>query len=305
VIVTYRREQVLVETVERVAQLLRPGDELIVVDQTPRHEPATEAALRRMAITGSIRWYRRNRPHICEAMNAGARLARGAILLFLDDDVVPSPGLLEGHRAALSQPDPPPGTCGQVIQSWHRGPVERVHDFDLGFDPGYNQPCDILGPIGCNFGLRRDIFFDVGGIDENFFGPCYRFEAELSRRIFRRTGRKIRFLPHASLVHLKTAGGTRSFGEKDTWKHIGGRVGEYYFALRSLPPLACLGYCLRQIMREPLNKYTLRRPWLIPSLFVREVVAWAWAVCRALTRHGNYAKAEEAYHLAEPAPPPR
>jgi GT2 family glycosyltransferase len=303
IIPTYKREQVLVETLDLLAPLLQPGDEILVIDQTPVHEPATEEGLRRLVAAGAICWYRRAKPHICEAMNAGARLARGDHLLFLDDDVVPDGNLLEAHRDALSHPDAPPAVCGQVLQPWHKGPIPAVRDFALGFDAAYDKPCQILSLMAGNFSMRRDTFVGVGGFDESFSGPCYRLEAELSYRIYRLLGRKVAFDPGASIRHLKADGGTRAFGEKDTWAHIGGSIGDYYFALRCLPFLACLRHTLTRFIRAPLNRNTVENPWLIPSLFLRETVAWFRAVGRVWTRPNNYIKDADYYGATSPLDP--
>ncbi len=175
--------------------------------------------------------------------------------------------------------DAPPVTCGQVLQPWNAGPTDEASTFDLGFPFNYSKPCDILDLIGCNFAVRRDFFLRVGGFDEQFLGVCYRYEAEFTWRVFQATGRKVRFLPDASLRHLRAGGGgTRAFGTKDAWQHITGSVGDYYFALRCLPTGNCLRHMLRRLVGEPLNRNTIRRPWLIPVLYLREVVACLWAM---------------------------
>jgi GT2 family glycosyltransferase len=300
IVPTYQRERVLLDTLRSVIPLLRPGDEILVVDQTPQHARETEEGLQQLASAGTIRWFRRSRPSQCEAMNAAAHLARGAILLFLDDDVEPSLDLLEAHRSALAAADAPPATGGQVLQPWDRAPVSRVKDFELGFSPAYDRPCDVLSLIACNFAIRRTTYFQVGGMDEHFSGANYRNDAELSFRIFRRTGRKVRFVPEASLRHLHAGGGNRAFGEKDTWGHIGGSIGDYYFALRCLPLFRAAGYCLRRLVRAPVNRHTIRKPWLIASLFAREVVAWGRACFRILRRPSNYIKDLAHYNVSEP-----
>jgi GT2 family glycosyltransferase len=301
IIPTYQREQVLLDTLHRVLPLLQAGDELLVVDQTPRHEPGVEQRLHELAASGAIRWFRRDKPHICAAMNAGAGLARGDILLFLDDDVIPAACLLEVHRRTLTAAAAPPAVCGQVLQPWNDKPVEQVSDFGIEFDAAYNQACDILSLMAGNCAIRRDTYLHVGGMDERFFGPCYRLETELSHRLFRRTGRKVRFVPEASIRHLQAGGGgSRAFGTKDTWKHIGGSVGDYYFALRSLPAWAALKHCGRRLLRAPINRATVKRPWLIPSLFLRELVAWCWAIGQALGTP-KYAAEPATYVVMEPA----
>lgn len=55
VIPTCRRERVLVETVQRLLALVPAPDEIIVVDQTPRHEPETETGLGALEQAGRIR----------------------------------------------------------------------------------------------------------------------------------------------------------------------------------------------------------------------------------------------------------
>jgi GT2 family glycosyltransferase len=305
VIPTYQREQVLLDTLHLVLPLLQPGDELVLVDQTPRHEPAVEQRLYELAAAGAIRWFRRGKPHICEAMNAGAGLARGDILLFLDDDVIPAASLLEVHRRTLDAPDAPPAVCGQVLQPWNEKPIERVSDFGVEFNPAYDQDCDILSLMAGNFAIRRETYFRVGGMDERFFGPCYRLETELSHRIFRLTGRQVRFVPQASIRHLHAGGGgSRAFGMKDTWKHIGGSVGDYYFALRSLSARVALKHCGRRLLRAPINRETIKRPWRIPSLFFREVVACGWAVGQALGAP-RFAGEPATYAVVEPPARPQ
>lgn len=301
VIPTYQREQVLLDTLERLLPLLRSGDEIVVVDQTARHEPATAIGLRELVNRGAIRWFRRAKPAICASMNLGAVLAKGELLLFVDDDVIPTFQLLEAHRVAHAAEAALPITCGQVLQPWNSEPTDEAMTFARGFPFNYSKPCDILDLIGCNFAVRRDFFLHVGGFDEQFIGVCYRYEAEFTQRVFRETGRKVRFLPDASLRHLQAGGGgTRSFGAKEAWRHITGSVGDYYFALRCLHAGACLRHSLQRLVREPMNRRTLRRPWLIPLLLVREIAAWLWAARLAATRTRHFLQTLAAYQHEEP-----
>ncbi len=274
IIPTYKRESVLVETLLELTRLLKPADEILVIDQTPEHEPATNIALERMAADGIIRWYRRARPSQNEAMNIAAMLARGEILVFLDDDIVPCDGLLEGHRQAFLGTDAPAATCGQVLQPWHPTAIESVKNFDLNFDPAYARSCDIRFLIGCNFAVRRETYLAVGGMDENFFGANYRNDTEMAYRICAATGRPIRFVPEAGLRHLFAGGGNRAFGAKDTWGHIGGAIGDYYFALKCLPFPVKVRHMWLRFLRASVNRNTVSHPWLVPSMALREIVAF-------------------------------
>jgi GT2 family glycosyltransferase len=304
VVPTYRREAELVDTLLSLEKQTQPGDEILVIDQTPCHAPETERALRELADRHAIRWFRKTKPSQCEAVNAAARLASGRYLVILDDDVIPSATLLEGHRQTLAADPTLPATSGQVLQPWHPSPVPAVTHFDVRFDSAYDKACEILSLMAGNFAMPTEVFVAVGGMDENFAGNNYRNDAELAYRIFRKTGRRVRFVPEASLRHLLAGGGNRAFGAKDTWTAIGGSIGDYYFAWRCLPTHRAIGHTLRRLAKEPLNRYTLRHPWRIPWLQLREVVALAVALHRAICRRSNYIKALSHYADLEGVSPP-
>ena len=292
---TYRREQILVDTLRSLELQLRAGDEILVIDQTLKHEPSTENALLQMTDAGSMRWIRKSTPNQAEAMNVGALLARGEVLLFLDDDIVPSAQLLDAHRREFGEKSSPPATCGQVLQPWNDQPLEQIGDFSLRFNAAFARRCEVVALMAGNFAIRRETFLLVGGMDENYRGSNYRNDSEMAYRIFKRTGQRLRFVPEASIRHLLAAGGNRSFGHKDTWGGIGGSIGDYYFAVRSLSPAAAVAHCVRRFVKEPLNRYTIRHPWLIPSLYARELVAFIQASARIIRKPNNYIKSLADY----------
>ncbi len=299
VIPTYMREGVLVDTLRYVRALLGERDEVVVVDQTPEHEPGTTAALETLARDGRVRWVRKERPGISEAMNVGALLARGDLVLFLDDDVVPGTGLLEEHRAALSEEGGALSTCGQILQPWDDAPAGSVRDREMGFDFSYSGPAEIVPVMAGNFGVRRETFLAVGGMDEVFEGGAHRCDAEVGYRLLARTGRRTRFVPGASLRHLLAGGGTRAHGHKDSWAAIGSAVGDYYFGFRCLGLGGAVRHAARRVARAPFNRNTARRPWLVLSILLREAVAFLRAALLA-ARPGRYVRPLEAYDDVRP-----
>lgn len=266
----------------------------MIVDQTECHEVAIERELASRAAAGTIRWCHKNTPSISEAMNVGALLARGELLLFLDDDITASRDLVEAHRNALTGPDSPPATCGQVLQPWHRTPDESVERFDIGFNPACSFPCEVVFLMAGNFAIRREEYLRLGGMDENFRGVSYRLESELAYRLVHTTGRRVRFVPEASLRNLRAPGGTRAFGDNSSWNHIGGSIGDYYFAFRSLRFGSAILHSLRRVRQETLNRAILRRPWHIPEVCVRELVAFTWALS-CLARGPRYLRDLASY----------
>lgn len=300
IVPTFRREDVLVDSLQALARQLRAGDELIVVDQTPQHEPPTSATLERLAASGVIRWLRRSRASQNEAMNLAALIASHETLVFLDDDIVPGETLLDAYRELFANGESPAAACGQVLQPWDAAPVDDVEDFDLGFTPAYSRACDARFLIGANFAIRKSVYLAVGGMDENFTGANYRNDTELAYRVWAATQGSIRFEPAAALRHLFAGGGNRAFGAKDTWGHIGGSIGDYYFALKWLPARQLLPYIFRRLVRATFNRNTVTHPWLVPSMALREIVAFASAARRLLMRPHRGVRALAAYDYEEP-----
>ncbi len=97
---TYGREQVLLDTIAACLALDLPAGEILIIDQTPSHEPQTEATLRRWVESGQIRLLRRDAPSLPAAMNHALCEARNPIVLSIDDDVELEPDLVDRHARA-------------------------------------------------------------------------------------------------------------------------------------------------------------------------------------------------------------
>jgi GT2 family glycosyltransferase len=269
---TYRREAVLLSTVEYLLALRPRAAEILLLDQTESHAPETESRLRTWAESGAIRWLRLAKPSIPAAMNEGIRQARQALVLFLDDDIRPEPELLEAHlRAQTSHPDGL--VAGRVIQPWQEG-LDFASAPEQGFHFASTRPALISEFMGGNFSVRRDLALALGGFDENFVKVAYRFEAEFASR-FVTSGHRIYFEPHACLHHLKdVAGGTRTYGEHLTTWRPDHAVGAYYYSLRSRK----FAEFIVRPCRAVTTRYHLRHPWRIPATLVAEAGGMLWAL---------------------------
>ena len=100
--------------------------------------------------------------------NAGARAAKGRLLLFLNPDVELSPRALERLAAPFASTDV--AVTGPKIE------LDRLGTFELGgtIDPlGYPVPLSVPRPplyvSGCALMTRSDLFTELGGFDERFF----------------------------------------------------------------------------------------------------------------------------------------
>ena len=284
VIPTYNRESVLVDTIGML--LAQASDtmvdlQLIVVDQTAQHEHLTQAALEKWAGEGAVEWMRLDQPHLVRAMNIGLHAARNRIVLFLDDDIVPAPGLLTGHLEAHStQPTDVWAVVGQVLQPGERplnvdyaakgGHLFRYLDF-----PFYStQGCRVENAMAGNLSVKRCRGIEIGGFDESFEPPvASRFETEFAKRIIE-LGGGIWFEPNASIHHLRaSSGGTRAMGSHLTSASYKFGVGDYYYAMVRGCGFELIWYMARRPFREIRTRFHLRHPWWIPVKLIGEVRA--------------------------------
>ena len=194
------------------------------------------------------------------ANNRAAEVARGEILVFLNPDTRVEPDWLEELLVPFS--DPAVGlttsklllmsrpehinTCGNV-----------VHYAGFGMCRGMGQPRDRLSDevevaavSGAAFAIRRELFEQMKGFDEDFF--IYMEETDLSLRC-RLAGWKIVYTPRSVVYHDYVM----RFGPKKTLYQERNR---YWMLLKNLrwPTLAAL----------------------VPSLALAECVSWGFVATR-------------------------
>jgi N-acetylglucosaminyl-diphospho-decaprenol L-rhamnosyltransferase len=143
------------------------------------------------------------------AANADVRFGAGAIealVRALADD--PSVALVgprvrypDGSHQASARRTPSVATAvAHAALGWIRpenAATRRYHALDL-TGPDVTEACDVDWVSGCAFAVRRTDFVAVGGFD-----PGYRLfveDVDLCERL-RAAGRRIRFEPHAEVVH--------------------------------------------------------------------------------------------------------
>lgn len=270
IIPTYGREQVLLDSIDHLVGMTGPRAEIIVVDQTKRHEQGVIDRLQALASTGSIRWFRREKPGITSAMNFGAEQATFELLLFLDDDIVPDAGLFDAHIHA-HQDGKGDLVAGRVLQPWHDG-----ENTDDPFTAPSGMSVDEF--IGANFSLPRSLLMDLGGFDENFKAAAYRYEREFSDRLIQ-AGYRIWYEPAASIRHLKWAsGGTRNKGSHLTSWRPDHPVGAYYYFLVSPRVQYRFLKAARRLFKSVLTRHHLRKPWYIPVTLFSEMLGIGWAI---------------------------
>jgi GT2 family glycosyltransferase len=304
-IATYQRERILLDTIDHLLKLSIGATEIIVVDQTPEHDAATERELTLLESQGKFRRIRLPRPSITRAMNVVLEQARHAVLLFLDDDVVPSKNLVAAHARAhtiegcnivagqVLQPGEEP-LADQESEVGGRRSEARGRGAEVGgqrtevrsqksepFQFRSSRRQFITELMGGNFSIKRELALKLGGFDENFVHVAYRFEAEFASRALA-AGEKILFEPDASIRHLKAStGGTRAYGNHLTTIKPSHAVGEYYYLLRAKQIPRRLLKMVARPLRAVRTKHHLSHPWWIPGTLIAETCGFLWAVALA------------------------
>ena len=204
-VVTYERPDFLRRCLRSLGGGLDEGTEIVVVDAsaTARNDIADEIGRPVVYVHAPqlAGWMTRSR-------NEALRHVHGAIVSFLDDDVVLRPGW---ERALLSAFEDPPvaavagRTCnGQDGEERYELPIGRLlPDGSLteGFASLPDRPVEVDHGIGANMSFRRSVLADLGGFRDDYPGTAIREDTDIFLRI-RALGGRVMFIPNAAVDHL-------------------------------------------------------------------------------------------------------
>ena len=148
------------------------------------------------------------------ACNAGAAIARGRFLLFLNNDTVPQPGWLDALRATfdaqagvgivgaqLVYPDGRLQEAGAMLARDGRG--ESRGRFADPSHPAFAWCADVDYVSGAALLLERALFDRLGGFDTRY-APAYYEDTDLAFKV-REAGLRVLVQPTAQVVHLEGA----------------------------------------------------------------------------------------------------
>lgn len=289
IVCTYNRCESLRVTLEAIQQqCLGEGVQLetVVVDNNSRDrtKSVVEALAARSAMP--IRYVFEPKQGLSRARNCGIAEARGEILAFTDDDVIPEPRWI----AALVEASARYGAdCvgGKVLPAWLAAPPEwlvserlRKHLrgllvwLDHGPEPIVAQKPDPVFLFGANMAFRKAVFEEVGPFRTELGRSGSKLlsgdESELLIRLFD-AGKRIVYTPHAVVAH-KIEPERMRLGYARRWQFYAGRsrVVMARDDLRRLPNWL-IRECLQQAAGA-LGAYTLRRR---EEGIERELVFWS------------------------------
>jgi peptidoglycan/xylan/chitin deacetylase (PgdA/CDA1 family)/glycosyltransferase involved in cell wall biosynthesis len=207
VIPSYNRRESLAEVLAALGQQTYPAhrfEVVVVLDGSADGSREMLELLINGAWRGRIAALWQPNQGAGRARNRGAAAARGDVLVFLDDDVVPGRGLLEAHaRAHAARP-------GDVVlgrlRFAARGPRSVIVDWEAEwYERHFGELARPDYAFGCwdlfagNVSLARRDFLAAGGFDEAF--TSYGCEDwELGLRLLK-SGRRFRYCGDAVGVH--------------------------------------------------------------------------------------------------------
>jgi glycosyltransferase involved in cell wall biosynthesis len=205
VIPTKNRSALVAGAIDRIESQTIPRDqyEVIVIDNDSKDD--TRAVLQQKARTYSnLKFGMQETPGAAATRNAGIRLARGKLTLFIDDDVYAEPTLIESHLDRHSK-TPNISVIGAVTIPFGdtREPFLRYlrdHRILNPYTPS-KGPIDFSYYHTCNVSTPTDVLLNVGGFNEGF--RIYGMEdIELGYRL-ETSGSRMIFAPEAKAVHYR------------------------------------------------------------------------------------------------------
>ncbi len=173
VICTRDRPSLLQNCLESLKPQVDVYGELLIIDSAP-----SGPEVRMIAAAAGARYVAASRPGLNVARNLALRMARGAIIAFIDDDAVAAPGWVAALRDSFADLSV---TCvtGHVLPLELRTMAQRHFEEHFSFDRGVepirftasdDRPWFPVYPshlgTGCNMAFRREVFDVIGPFDE-------------------------------------------------------------------------------------------------------------------------------------------
>lgn len=255
IIPTYNRNKILVQTIKSVLEQKFSNFELLIVDQSEKHDKQTQSFLDNLS-DDKVRYYKVFPPSLPAARNFGLKKAKGDIIIYIDDDVLLDQGFIEAHADSYQQRDV---VCvaGRVVQKDKPITDTLLYFRKTGFGAGslnYPKFAYAETALGCNMSYKKEVLLRIGGFDTNFIGNAIGEESDVSFKL-RKQGYKILFNPNASLFHLYyQSGGCRE--KKSIYDNYIVYRNEILFFLRHRPliyfPYFFAGHFFKYVLNRKL-----------------------------------------------------
>ena len=204
IVPTYNNRPVLERVLDALLRQTLPPSRYEVVIVDDGSTDGTAEMLEQFRGTLQVQYLAQANRGRAAARNAGARAARGRILVFLDSDFFPVPELLAAHHEHY-----PPGAAGIGVQGASRthpealtSPFMRARETYIEVPPGPPGRISLFRVSTRNLSLVRSDFVAAGGFDEGFGGGYGWEDIELAWRLHAR-GVRFSYEPKATGDHYQ------------------------------------------------------------------------------------------------------
>lgn len=207
---TYKRDKILHNTLTQLLEQNLSPLEIIVIDQTEKHDSGVQAFLDKLIRENKIRYIYQDTPHANMARNRGFKESRGDIVLLLNDDIVMGEDLVGAHLINYKD-HTIAAVSGQVLEPGEvptdKFPPQFYRKYTgwMYFPLNFSKRMEVINLNSCNLSIRRDIIIEAGGFDENFI-KTYFDDTDFSIRVHKlcvKKGLRTIHDPKATLFHLK------------------------------------------------------------------------------------------------------
>jgi GT2 family glycosyltransferase len=213
VIPTHNRLPVLRRCLAALAAQCYPYERMEVIVVADGCSDGTERTLQDAAFPFTLRVLSQPASGAAAARNLGAQAARGELLIFIDDDVIASPGLVEAHVRAHSpdeeriavgpyipEPDQNGSYISEQVYDWWKSKFDTMADSDIA--------SDYQNVVAGNLSMRTRVFHLIGG-----FNPDFRHSKEDLEFGIRALQQGVSFIHvhEAHAIHDKTSDISQSF----------------------------------------------------------------------------------------------
>ena len=238
VVATWQRPDLLERSLNSLLRQSYPALEIVVV--CDGDDAGTRSVAANLSATSQLRWvFHATNRGLGAARNTGAREAQGDVVLFMDDDIVAPPDLVEAHighhRKASSRRLV---VCGMITEDPDEVPAtyidRKLQEFREDIVQGSARKLQECGPdsvgddverslwCGVNCSIRRGAFLGSGGFNEKFRKSSE--EMEMGQRLHL-SGFEFVFEPRATVLHKNTKNWSTYYrnswgsrGELDTYR---------------------------------------------------------------------------------------
>lgn len=180
IIPTYNRAKMLGITIESFVNQNFPNDNYEIIIADNNSNDATKEVIQQWQVKSPIPiiYILERRQGVHYARNTAAKLAKGGILYYTDDDMIADKNLLSEIIKPFKIDGKVASVTGRILPRWEVPPPKWVQKFCNNWLLSLNNPSEelIISSLDCNLfschqAIKRDAFFESGGFNpENTLG---------------------------------------------------------------------------------------------------------------------------------------